>query len=144
MNKGQQRVEDMVSGLREWQSIERQAMEQSAEILEATDNPFLRIIMEVIRHDSLMHHRVQQVIIDSLVKENITLTSEDVAAVWEKIENHEETEREVINIAKGLHEKAWNPVHKQLLSYLITDEEKHDRLLDELNQVKKGLSKVTQ
>ena len=64
--KGSNRVEEMVGTLREWQGIERQAMDQTAEIMEKTSNPFIRVIMEIIRQDSLMHHRVQQVIIDSL------------------------------------------------------------------------------
>ena len=138
--KGAERVEQMVNGLRQWQGIERKAMEQTAEIMETTDNPFLRIIMEVIRHDSLMHHRVQQVIIDSLNQQAFSLTPEEIGEVWNMIEVHDATEREVIGIAEKLLEDAWTPAHKQLLSYLLADEKKHDRLLDELGELKKGSS----
>ena len=143
-SKGQERTNEMVSMLREWQGIERKSMEQMSDVLEKTQNPFVRIIMEVIRHDSLMHHRVQQVIIDSLTRADITLTHEEIAEVWDQIEAHDETEKEVVNIAKTLHEKAWNPLHKQLLAYLAADEEKHDKLLEELGEVKKDLLRRTQ
>ncbi|MGW8181475.1 MAG: hypothetical protein ACWGQW_22330, partial [bacterium] len=116
--KGSNRVEEMVESLREWQGIERQAIDQTANIMEQTSNPFIRIIMEIIRQDSLMHHRVQQVIIDSLTKEAVSLTPEEIGAIWDKIEEHDETEKHVVQIAEDLKEKAWTPVHKQLLDYL--------------------------
>ena len=137
------RVEEMVGVLREWQGIERQAMNDTAEIMEATDNRLIRLIMEIIRHDSLMHHRVQQFLVDSVTKEDVPVTREDIAEVWEKIEAHDETERKTIEMAEQLHGKAWNPVHKILYHYLITDEKKHDGLLNELNEVKKGMNKAS-
>jgi hypothetical protein len=137
--KGKNRVEEMVESLREWQAIERQAMEQTAEIMEQTSNPYIRIIMEIIRQDSLMHHRVQQVIIDSLTREAVSLTPEEIGAIWEKIEEHDETEKHVVEIAETLKEKAWTPAHKQLLDYLLTDEKKHDALLEQLGELKKGM-----
>ncbi|MFH1810596.1 MAG: hypothetical protein ABIJ09_17775 [Pseudomonadota bacterium] len=143
MTKGPQRVEDMIKSLRSWQSIERQAMEDTALILEKTDNQMIRIIMEVIRADSLMHHRVQQVIIDSLNKENITLTHDDIAAVWGEIQAHDAHEKDVIKIATELREKAWTPVHKVLLQYLLTSEQVHDQLLEQLGEIKKEMSKGT-
>jgi hypothetical protein len=133
----------MVSALRRWQSIERTSMEQMSEVLEKTTNPFVRIIMEIIRHDSLMHHRVQQVIIDSLTRADIPLRYEELAAVWDEIERHDATEKEVVGIAKVLRDEAWNPVHKQLLDYLANDEEKHDRLLEQLGEIKSALSRAT-
>ena len=48
MSNGADRADQMVQSLRKWQGIERQAMEQTAQIMEQTDNPFLRVIMELI------------------------------------------------------------------------------------------------
>ena len=137
--KGSNRVEDMIESLREWQAIERQAMDQTANIMEKTSNPFIRVIMEIIRQDSLMHHRVQQVIIDSLTKEAVSLTPEEIGEIWDEIEEHDETEKHVVQIAEDLKAKAWTPVHKQLLDYLLTDEKKHDSLLEQLGELKKGM-----
>ena len=137
--KGPERVDEMVEGLKKWQGIERKAMEQTAEIMESTGNPVIRIIMEIIRQDSMMHHRVQQFMIDSLTREAVSLTPEDVDEIWTKIEEHDEMEREVIDMAKDLKEKAWSPIHKQLLDYLLADETKHDKLLEQLGELKKGM-----
>jgi flagellar biosynthesis/type III secretory pathway protein FliH len=57
------RVQNMVSLLREWQKIERQAMSATAEISERTESALIRLVMEIIRHDSHTHHRVQQFLI---------------------------------------------------------------------------------
>jgi hypothetical protein len=138
-SKGSNRVEEMIASLREWQAIERQAMDQTADIMEKTSNPFIRVIMEIIRQDSLMHHRVQQIIIDSLTKEAVSLTPEEIGEIWDKIEEHDETEKHVVQIAEDLKAKAWTPVHKQLLDYLLTDEKKHDTLLEQLGELKKGM-----
>ena len=116
--KGPERVDEMVEGLKKWQSIERKSMEQTAEIMESTPNPVIRMIMEIIRQDSMMHHRVQQFMIDSLTREAVSLSPEEISEIWVKIEEHDEMEKDVINMAKELKEKAWSPVHKQLLDYL--------------------------
>lgn len=137
--KGPERVKEMVDALKQWQAIERKSMEQTAEIMENTDNAMIRLVMEIIRHDSLMHHRVQQFLVDTVTRESVPLKPEDLAEIWEKIEAHDATEREVINIATKLKEKAWSPLHKVLLEYLLVDEQKHDKLLEQLGEVKKGM-----
>ena len=75
--KGPERIEKLVSTLREWQGIERKSIDSCAEIMEKTDNPLIRQFMEIIRNDSVQHHRVQQFIIDSLTKEQVKLTPEE-------------------------------------------------------------------
>jgi rubrerythrin len=133
----------MVGVLRQWQGIERQAMNDTAEIMETTKNPLIRVIMEIIRHDSLMHHRVQQFLIDTVEKESPAVSREDVAEIWDKIEAHDRMERKTIEMAQELKKEAWNPVHKALLDYLLRDETKHDSLLEQLNDVKKGMSQAS-
>ena len=134
------RVEEMVEVLRGWQAIERQSINDMAEIMEMTKNPLIRVIMEIIRHDSLMHHRVQQFLIDSVTQSEVAVTREDIAEIWDRIEAHDKVEKKTIELARGLKEKAWSPVHKQLLNYLLVDEAKHDTLLEQLDQLKKGMA----
>jgi hypothetical protein len=141
--KGPERVNEMVELLRQWQRLERQAMSDTAEILEQTQNPLIRIIMEIILHDSHMHHHVQQFLIESLTTKDVPVSREDVAEIWEKIEAHDKQERKTIELATELKEKAWSPVHKQLLGYLLTDESKHDSLLVQLNEIKRDMGRAS-
>jgi len=139
MGKGPERTEKLVSTLKKWQQIEREAIETCSDIMDKTKNPLIRQIMEIIRNDSTQHHRVQQFIIDSLTKEPVSLTPEELAEVWDQIEAHDEVERKTIEMAKECRDECRFFVQRSLLDYLITDEEKHDHLLQQLEGFKKNL-----
>jgi len=143
MSKAQERTDEAVELLRTWQALEREAIETTAEIMEQTDNLLIRQVMEIIRNDSVQHHRVQQFIIDIMTKEPVTLSPEDLAEVWSKIEEHDEVERRTIELAKELKEKSTDPVVASLLEYLIIDEQKHDHILNQLDAVKRHMSKLS-
>ena len=140
---GPERQKFTIDVLRQWQGIERDAIETTAQIMEKTDNLLIRQIMEIIRNDSVQHHRVQQFLIDSLTKTPISLSPDDLAEVWGQIEAHDELERQTIALAKELMEQTTEPLHKILLGYLLTDEEKHDGILNELDEFKKHMSKLS-
>ena len=94
---GPERTAEAVAVLRQWQGIERDAIETTAQIMEKTDNLLIRQIMEIIRNDSVQHHRVQQFLIDSMTKTPITLQAEELAEVWCQLEAHDELERQTSN-----------------------------------------------
>ena len=137
--KGPEQTAELVGLLREWQAIERQSVNTCAEIMEKTDNPLIRQFMEIIRNDSVQHHRVQQFIIDTLTKEAVRLSPEELAEVWDEITAHDEVERKTIEMAKKAKEQCRFFVQRALLDYLITDEEKHDHILQSLEDFKKNL-----
>lgn len=137
--KGAEHTKELVNALKGWQEIELEAVESCAAIMEKTDNALIRQIMEIIRNDSVQHHRVQQFIIDSLIKEPVRLTPEELAEVWDEITAHDEVERKTIEIATKLKDECPFFVQKALLDYLLRDEEKHDHLLQALEGFKKNL-----
>ncbi len=141
--KGPERIKEAIEILRKWQAIERDAIETTASIMEKTDNLLIRQVMEIIRNDSVQHHRVQQFLIDTMTKAPVTLTSADLAEIWGEIEAHDELERETIALARQLKESTTDPVHKILLDYLLADETKHDTILGELDEFKKHMSKLS-
>ena len=138
-----ERVEEIVQTLRQWQAIERESISVTREITEKTKRPIVRLMMEIISHDSLMHHRVQQFLIDGLTQSNVSVTREDLAEVWHRIEEHDKVEKKTIALARQLMEESWSPVHKRLLSYLITDEQKHDALIGQLEELKKDMTRAS-
>ncbi len=140
--KGPERIKEAIEILRKWQAIERDAIETTATIMEKTDNLLIRQVMEIIRNDSVQHHRVQQFLIDTMTKTPVTLTSADLAEIWGEIEAHDELERETIALGRQLKESTTDPVQKILLDYLLVDETKHDTILGELEEFKKHMSKL--
>ena len=139
---GPERAAKTVDVLRQWQGIERDAIETTAQIMEKTDNLLIRQIMEIIRNDSVQHHRVQQFMIDTINRTPVTLSPGDLAEVWGQIEAHDELERQTIELAKELLKETTEPIHRILLNYLLTDEEKHDSILGELEKLKVHMSKL--
>ena len=142
MSKAQERTREAVELLRSWQGLEREAIATTAEIMESTDNLLIRQIMEIIRNDSVQHHRVQQFIIDQMTREPVRMSPDDMAEVWTRLEQHDQLERRTIEMAIELKEKTTDVVAKVLLEYLILDEQKHDTLLGQLQAVKRHLSKL--
>jgi len=140
--KGQERIEKTIELLRHWQGLERDAINTTAEIMEKTDNLLIRQIMEIIRNDSVQHHRVQQFLIDTMTKKPVRLAPEDLAEIWGEIEAHDELERETIRLAKEIKEECVDPVARIILDYLIVDEQKHDTILCQLEEFKKHMSKL--
>jgi hypothetical protein len=143
MSKAKERVEEAVGILRNWQALEREAIETTAGIMEDTNNLLIRQIMEIIRNDSVQHHRVQQFIIDIMTREPVMMSPDDMAEVWTRLEEHDELERQTIELAKELKDKTTDPVVAVLLEYLIVDEQKHDMLIGQLEAVKRHLSKLS-
>ena len=133
----------MIKVLRQWQAIERDAMTATAEISEKTESTLIRLIMDIIRHDSHMHHRVQQFLIDGLTKQATAVTREDVVAVWESIEEHDAAEKKTIELAEQLKKDAWSPVDKLLLEYLLRSESLHDSLLEQLSEFKSDMTRAS-
>ena len=132
-------LEELVATLKRWQEIEGTTIQHTTQVMEKTSNPLIRLVMEIIRQDSAMHKRVQQVILDSLEKQAFTLTPEELADVWTLIEDHAKMEKETIELAEKAMKNCRLFVQRHLLSYLIQDEQKHDRLLSQLEDFKRKI-----
>jgi hypothetical protein len=137
-----ERQDALVSALKAWQRIETRSMAQSAAIVERTRNPVIRMVMEIVQHDSALHHQVQQFIIDSMETRAVSLTVEDLEHVWTALEDHIAAERKtgaLVAAARAALAGTKSPVQQLLLSYLANDEEKHDQLLEDLALLKQGM-----
>lgn len=134
--------EKLVEDMQSWMKIEDAAVSSTGAIIEKTDNPVIRMVMEIIQRDSLMHRRVQEFIKDTLVKEPVVMTTDELADVWEMIEKHIEIEKKTIDTARDALEALKGKkmvVQEYLLNYLLVDEQKHDSLLETLAMIKKGM-----
>jgi len=135
-------LENLSGIMKRWQKLENAAIAQAARIMEETDHPLIRAVMEIIKNDSENHYRVQQLIIDSLEKEYINVFTDDLARCWESIERHIALEKKTIEMAAEslvALEGSKNVVQLYLLDYLKMDEEKHDKMLADLDRIKRAM-----
>ena len=139
MAKQKELNEKLVATLKEWQKIEDDSVKSTSDIIGMTKNPIVRQIMETIKQDSAMHKKVQQLIIDSFEKEAMQLQPEELSKVWDMIENHIELEKETIRLAEESRKNSNSFVVRYLLGYLMTDEQKHNDILAQMEDVKKGM-----
>jgi len=131
------------SVMKQWQKVEDTAVASTGRIMEQSDNPIIHLLMEIIQRDSLMHHLVQQMVIDSLDNETISLNPDALQRVWDGIEKHIEIEKQTIVMGEEVLQVMQGKkmaIQEYLLKYLLADEEKHNLLLEDLEQVKQGMS----
>jgi len=134
--------QNLVAELKNWQKAEGVAANQMEKLGKATDHALLKMVAEVIHTDSLRHAKVQQLVIDSIEKGAHPLTPDDLAQVWDIIDEHIKTEQHMVaNVRKALDSMKGRKmvVQQYLLEYLLFDEEKHDLLLEKLEGIKKGM-----
>ncbi len=132
-------LEKFVELLKQWQKIEDASIKNTTEIIKRTENPLVHLVMEVIRQDSVMHRRVQQLIIDHLETKPISMNPEDLATFWSLVQEHDEIEKKTISLAKEALKEVKSPIVLYLLEYLLYDETKHDNLLLGMEKIKQGM-----
>ena len=138
-----EKQEKIVANMRKWQKIENHSIASTGAVIEETDNPIIRLVMEIIQRDSQMHYRIQQLIEESLTSKAIALSNDELADVWTMIEKHKTVEEHSVALAKeSLDNTEGNKgmlVQRYLLEYLLADEQKHDKLLENLEAIKKDM-----
>jgi hypothetical protein len=139
MAKQKEMNEQLVKTLKKWQVIEDKAVKSTSDIMAKTKNPIVKHIMEIIHQDSAMHKRIQQLIIDSFETQAISLTPEELGDVWEMVEKHIELEKETIRLAEESRKNSKNFLIRYLLGYLMTDEQKHNEILQQMEDIKSGI-----
>ena len=140
-----EKQQELVKIMKQWQKLENNAVAQTAKIMTEAEHPLIRLVMEVIQRDSNMHHRVQQMIVDATEGGFMEINPDDLVNVWDSIENHIKIEKKTIEMAQAslaaLEGTSKTVLQQYLVKYLLTDEEKHDSMLADLDMIKRGMFK---
>lgn len=139
MGTQKEAIENLVKLLKEWQGVEDDSIKNTTDVIKNSENLLVHQIMEIIRHDSAMHRRVQQLLIDHFTEKPLTLDPEELGSFWGMVEEHNRIERKTIELAEKSLEEAKSPFAKYLLEYLLADERKHLKLLEDMDKIKGGM-----
>jgi hypothetical protein len=134
---------EIVASLKSWQKLEAESIASTGEIMRRSANPIISLIMEIIQQDSKLHQKVQKWLADSLDKEALALSPDELVVIWDMVEKHINLEKQMVdNIKKVLSSLPQNAllIQKYFFEYLLTDEKKHDRLLADLKNFKRAMS----
>ncbi len=132
----------IVDNMQRWMKIENASVASTGNVIEKTENPIVRLVMEIIQRDSQLHYRVQELIADSLTTKTITLTPEEIGEVWDLVEKHIALEKKTVQLAHEALETIKGKkmmVQEYLLHYLLVDEEKHNDVLEKMRMIKEKM-----
>ena len=126
--------------LHEWQELEDGCMENTTTILKKTKNPLIRLNMEIVHQDSVMHKRVQQVILDSLESKAFSVQPEEqLGDIWDTIKECDRAEKKAIDMAKQASRNCPLAIQRYLLEYLIEDEQKQEPHMGHIEDFRRSL-----
>lgn len=129
--------------IRKWQKLEDETIMHADALIKKSKNKLIQMTMEMIKHDSIKHKVMQQMLIDSITKEPFVLSADDLRELGAGLNNHLEAEARSLELANEALETSELFFTKYVLSYLLADEQKHHNLLSKLEELKKATVFVT-
>ena len=134
-----EKKEQFLADLDKWQKMESLSLKTCAEVQRRTENPLIKMIAEIIRRDSKSHINVLNLIKDSLTKEAIHLTPDELEEIWDLVDGYHKIEQKSVEIAQEAIRDSRLFEIRYLLTYLLEDESKHLKLLNQLDDFKRSL-----
>jgi rubrerythrin len=141
--QSEENAKELVNGLKEWLKLEDETIKHADTVLKKTKNRLVKMTMEMIKNDSQKHKEMQKTLLDSLTKESLTLTPDDLSDLSELLNKHLAAEAKTLELADVALNNAKLFTTRYILSYLIADEQKHHSLLAKLNELKRATVFVT-
>lgn len=131
-------TEEFLGLLTDWQILEDKTIASAGEALNETSNPIVRMTMELIKHDSEKHKIILQMIRDTITKESMRLSPDELAVLSGTLNRHLETEARSLALADEAYRRSELFSTRYLLSILIADEAKHHGMINQLNELKRA------
>ena len=131
-------TDKLIAALEDWMELEDETIKQADATLKKTKNKLVKMTMEMIKNDSQKHKAMQKLLADSLTKEALILTPDDLVDLSDGLNKHLAAEARTLEIADAALNESKLFVTRYILSYLIADEQKHHALLAKLNELKRA------
>jgi len=127
----------LVQQFKEWQNLENDTRGLAEDLQKKTSNPFIQMIMEVIKRDSEKHKVMQQFVIDALTKEAVQLSPDEIIPLSEVLEKHIKAEAKSMALANECAVvETKNYFVDFVVNALMEDEAKHHSMLKTLDHIK--------
>jgi len=134
---------NFVKIMKDWQRLEDETIKFADNMMRSNKNPLIKMVMEMIKNDSMKHKAMQQMLIDSVTKEAIHLSPEELSSISESLNRHLQAEAKSLELADAALRQSELFVTRFILSMLIADETKHHKILGNLNELKRATILVT-
>lgn len=138
MKKAKEDSKVFLKLMKSWQALEDKTISSANEMMRKTKNPLVKMTMEMIKHDSEKHKLMQQMMIDNITKEAISIGPDELNALSDMLNSHMEAEAESLCMADEAFRNSELFTTRYLLSCLIADEAKHHGMMNQLNDLKRA------
>ena len=125
--------------MEDWKKLEDQTIAFSEELEKKSDNPFIKVIMEMVKHDSQKHKIMQQFVIDALTKKAVNLSPQELIPLADVLEKHIQAEARSMGMAHACSTESRNYFVDFIVSALTDDEIKHHNMLKTLDHIKSSV-----
>jgi hypothetical protein len=134
------RKEDIIGKIVNWQAVEEKSIDYATKEISKTKNPLTRMMLQALKLEAEKRLLIQQMIRDSIEKEAVNLSPDELGELSGHLNRHMETEEEAAVLGKAAFEKSELAVPRYLLSYLIDDLKRHNSLLRQFDDKLKNAS----
>jgi len=131
--------EKLLHLIEDWYKLEDQTIGFAEDLKKKSDNPFVKVIMDIIKHDSQKHKIMQQFVIDALTKEAIHLTPQELIPLADVLDRHIQAEAKSMGLANACSTESRNYFVDFIVSALTDDEIKHHNMLKTLDHIKSAV-----
>ncbi|HTF99532.1 MAG TPA: hypothetical protein VK654_02965 [Nitrospirota bacterium] len=128
----------LCKALEDWMELEDATIKHADKMMKRSKNKLVKMTMEMIKNDSQKHKAMQKLLLDSLTKESLILTPDDLVDLSDGLNEHLAAEAKSLEIADAALSNSKLFTTRYILSYLIADEQKHHALLSKLNELKRA------
>ncbi len=125
------RSEDVLKTVSQGQKVESGNIQYAEKEIPKAKNALTKTVLQALKLEAEKHHLIQQMIIDSLKKEAVNLSPEELRNFSLHINKHLEAEEKALSFAKEAFDKSNLPIPRYLLSYLVADLKMQSELLSQ-------------
>jgi len=131
---------DMLDLMVEWQDIETENMLYVKEELPKAKNPLLKTMLKVIKLEAEKHSLIQQMIVESIKKEAVHLSPDELGTLSGYLNRYIEAEEKALCHAEAVVKKSEPFIPLSLLTFLISDLKQQNCILRQFDDELKNAS----
>lgn len=131
---------DLLDLMVEWQDTETGNILYVKEELPKTKNPLTKTMLKVIKLEAEKNSLIQQMIVESIRKEAVHLSPEELGTLSGHLNRYIEAEEKVLSHAEAVLKKNETLVPLSLLTYLVSDLNQQNCLLRQFDDELKNAS----
>jgi hypothetical protein len=140
MKKTKENSENLLDVMVDWQDTETGTILYAKDEIPKAKNPLTKTMLKFIRLEAEKNSLIQQMIVESVKKEAIHMSPEELAAFSEHINRYIEAEEKVLNRVEASTNWHESSVPLSLLTFLVSDLRQQNCLLRQFDDELKNAS----